>query len=83
MRPPLPRRIAGQRGMDQVRQTEIGVSKIRLKYFEEVFTSEHWMARIVSRPKWCVHQRALDGAHRKSPKVVPNKYPKQGSDGEA
>lgn len=37
---------AGQ-GYDRVRQTQIpNVGSIKLKYFEEAFTSEHWMVRI-------------------------------------
>eukprot|EP01023_Acetabularia_acetabulum_P012874 TRINITY_DN16075_c0_g1_i1.p3 TRINITY_DN16075_c0_g1~~TRINITY_DN16075_c0_g1_i1.p3 ORF type:complete len:187 (+),score=40.15 TRINITY_DN16075_c0_g1_i1:112-672(+) len=33
-------------GMDRVRNTVIGKQDIKLRYFEEVFTSEHWMIRI-------------------------------------
>ena len=33
-------------GFDRVRQTVIGDTNIKLKYFEEVFTTEHWMVRI-------------------------------------
>jgi dolichyl-diphosphooligosaccharide--protein glycosyltransferase len=29
-----------------VRQTVIGDTSVTLKYFEEVFTSQHWMMRI-------------------------------------
>ena len=36
----------GQRGMDRVRGTLIGQPDVSLKYFEEVFTSQHWMMRI-------------------------------------
>ncbi|KAI8469243.1 MAG: Oligosaccharyl transferase STT3 subunit-domain-containing protein [Monoraphidium minutum] len=36
----------GQRGMDRVRGTTIGQLDVSLKYFEEVFTSQHWMMRI-------------------------------------
>ncbi|EFN55263.1 hypothetical protein CHLNCDRAFT_31189 [Chlorella variabilis] len=34
------------RGYDRVRNTVIGKTDFELKYFEEVFTSEHWMMRI-------------------------------------
>ncbi|KAL7674647.1 hypothetical protein ACOME3_000923 [Neoechinorhynchus agilis] len=33
-------------GYDQNRQAEIGRKQIKLKYLEEVFTSEHWIVRI-------------------------------------
>jgi dolichyl-diphosphooligosaccharide--protein glycosyltransferase len=33
-------------GYDRVRSTQIGKTEVPLKYFEEVFTSEHWMMRI-------------------------------------
>lgn len=34
-------------GFDRVRQTEVSAAKtIKLKHFEEAFTSEHWMVRI-------------------------------------
>ncbi|KAF5838754.1 hypothetical protein DUNSADRAFT_2297 [Dunaliella salina] len=36
----------GQRGYDRVRGTVIGKTNIKLQYFEEVFTSQHWMMRI-------------------------------------
>lgn len=37
----------GQEAVDRVRQTAIpNVSSIKLHYFEEAFTSEHWMIRI-------------------------------------
>lgn len=31
---------------DRVRQTGIGVEDIRLRHFEEAFTSQHWMMRV-------------------------------------
>ncbi len=37
---------SGQRGMDRVRNAVIGKMDFKLKYFEECFTSEHWMVRI-------------------------------------
>ncbi|CAK0743080.1 hypothetical protein CVIRNUC_001442 [Coccomyxa viridis] len=36
----------GQYGYDRVRNVAIGRPDIELEYFEEVFTSEHWMVRI-------------------------------------
>ena len=36
----------GRKGFDRVRNVEIGVQDIKLRYFEEVFTTEHWMVRI-------------------------------------
>ena len=36
----------GRFGFDRVRNTNIGVTDISLKYFEEVYTTEHWMVRI-------------------------------------
>lgn len=32
--------------MDRVRQTGIGVEDIKLRHFEEAFTSQHWMMRV-------------------------------------
>ncbi|GBF90577.1 hypothetical protein Rsub_03149 [Raphidocelis subcapitata] len=36
----------GQRGYDRVRGYVIGRTDVTLKYFEEAFTSQHWMMRI-------------------------------------
>ncbi|GLI62500.1 hypothetical protein VaNZ11_005155, partial [Volvox africanus] len=36
----------GQRGVDRVRGYPIGKLNVKLSYFEEVFTSQHWMMRI-------------------------------------
>ncbi|EFJ43283.1 hypothetical protein VOLCADRAFT_66117 [Volvox carteri f. nagariensis] len=36
----------GQRGVDRVRGYPIGRLNVKLNYFEEVFTSQHWMMRI-------------------------------------
>ncbi|KAG2484889.1 hypothetical protein HYH03_016370 [Edaphochlamys debaryana] len=36
----------GQRGIDRVRGYQIGKLNVKLNYFEEVFTSQHWMMRI-------------------------------------
>lgn len=39
-------RDLGQPGFDRVRNTVIGKQDVQLKYFEEAFTSQHWMVRI-------------------------------------
>ena len=36
----------GRYGFDRVRNTNIGITDVSLKYFEEVYTTEHWMVRI-------------------------------------
>jgi len=36
----------GRRGYDRVRNTEIGQMDVSLTYFEEVFTSQHWLMRV-------------------------------------
>jgi len=33
-------------GFDRVRGVEIGVKNFKLKYFEEAYTTEHWLVRI-------------------------------------
>lgn len=38
--------VTGRYGYDRVRQTDIGLKEFKLNYFDEVFTSEHWMVRI-------------------------------------
>jgi dolichyl-diphosphooligosaccharide--protein glycosyltransferase len=38
--------VTGQRGLDRVRNYVVGKLNVRLTYFEEVFTSQHWMMRI-------------------------------------
>jgi len=38
--------IVGRDGMDRVRNTRFGKPDIQLKYFEEAFTSQHWMLRV-------------------------------------
>jgi hypothetical protein len=75
---PAAERQFGMHGYDRVRNTQIGKTEVPLKYFEEVFTSEHWMMRIYrcANSRVCchsvtcclvlvrlVHQRALDDAH--------------------
>lgn len=61
------------RGYDRVRNTEIGLKDFKLNYFEEVFTSEHWMMRIyrvVDRPNRDV---LLPNASRTKVKSTPKK----------
>ncbi|MEW5300470.1 MAG: hypothetical protein WDW36_003400 [Sanguina aurantia] len=66
-------RSIGTRGMDRVRNTVIGKLSVKLRYFEEVFTSEHWMMRI-----YRVRDRPLrDGA--KGPKERKGKARRQAS----
>ena len=36
----------GQRGLDRARNAIIGKQDIKLRHFEEVYTTEHWMVRI-------------------------------------
>lgn len=36
----------GMRAYDRVRSTQIGQPQVSLKYFEEAFTSAHWMMRV-------------------------------------
>jgi dolichyl-diphosphooligosaccharide--protein glycosyltransferase len=48
-------------GHDRVRNAEIGLSDFSLKYFEEAFTSEHWMMRVY---------RVLDHPNRE--RLLPN-----------
>jgi hypothetical protein len=43
---PLSAQQYGQRGYDRVRGYVIGRTDVSLKYFEEAFTSQHWMMRI-------------------------------------
>jgi len=38
--------MGGGAVMDRVRQTGIGVEDIKLRHFEEAFTSQHWMMRV-------------------------------------
>ena len=45
----------GRRGFDRVRNVEIGSMDIKLHYFTEVFTSEHWMVRIYKVNDRCDH----------------------------
>jgi dolichyl-diphosphooligosaccharide--protein glycosyltransferase len=38
--------LVGKNGQDRVRNTKIGKTDINLTYFQEAFTSKHWMLRI-------------------------------------
>jgi dolichyl-diphosphooligosaccharide--protein glycosyltransferase len=52
--------------MDRVRQTGIAVEDVKLRHFEEAFTSQHWMMRVykvlppqqVERPSGATARRA-------------------------
>ncbi|KAK9824511.1 hypothetical protein WJX72_010999 [[Myrmecia] bisecta] len=55
--------VTGRYGFDRVRNAEIGVKEFKLKYFEEVFTSEHWMVRIYE-----VRDRPLRESRLKNPR---------------
>jgi dolichyl-diphosphooligosaccharide---protein glycosyltransferase len=66
--------------MDRVRQTGIGVEDVKLRHFEEAFTSQHWMMRVykvlppsaVDRPQGLTARRAArqkrSGGGSSSPK---------------
>lgn len=54
---------SGRFGYDRVRDTVIGKTDVRLKYFEEVFTSEHWMVRI-----YRVKEPSVRDPKRRNPK---------------
>ncbi len=53
-------------GYDLVRGSEIGVKNIQLDYFEEAFTSEHWMVRVYKRKTSATHPNFIDAIKRKS-----------------
>lgn len=53
----------GRYGFDRVRNTVIGKTDIKLTYFQEVFTSDHWMVRIYK-----VKDPPNRGFKRKNPK---------------
>lgn len=54
---------SGNHGFDRVRNTVIGKTDVKLTYFQEVFTSEHWMVRIYK-----VKDPPNRGFKRKNPK---------------
>lgn len=60
----------GQRGIDRVRGYQIGRLNVKLNYFEEVFTSQHWMMRIYrvrDQPLRDPHPRAAKKGKGKAP----------------
>lgn len=72
----------GRYGFDRVRNTNIGVPDISLKYFEEVYTTEHWMVRIYKlkdQPSRNVHadtsRRGRNQLKRVSPSGKSRKPP--------
>ena len=54
------------RGYDRVRQQTIGYMDYELEYFEEVFTTAHWMVRIFKRKKAPNADYGLPNAYSKS-----------------
>lgn len=56
--------LFGRRGFDRVRNVEIGLQDFKLKHFEEVFTSEHWMVRIYKLKDRPTREAKLQNAHR-------------------
>eukprot|EP01025_Chloroclados_australasicus_P036448 TRINITY_DN3714_c0_g3_i2.p1 TRINITY_DN3714_c0_g3~~TRINITY_DN3714_c0_g3_i2.p1 ORF type:complete len:747 (-),score=99.69 TRINITY_DN3714_c0_g3_i2:376-2616(-) len=54
----------GEAGMDRVRGTRIGKQDIKLRYFEEVFTSEHWMIRIYKVKDDPIREKGLKNAKK-------------------
>ncbi|GAB4823675.1 hypothetical protein N2152v2_010721 [Parachlorella kessleri] len=59
--------LGGPRGFDRVRQTVIGLTDFKLRYFEEVFTSEHWMIRIYKVKDVPNRDRLQRNPHRVKP----------------
>lgn len=62
-------------GYDAVRQAEIGVKNIKLRYFDEAFTSEHWIIRIYKvRPEEnFIHTKSLEQKVQAEHKSVSTK----------
>lgn len=58
-------------GYDMVRQAEVGVKNIRLRYFDEAFTSEHWILRIfkVKKEENFIHTNELEKKVSESYKI--------------
>ena len=54
----------GKRGYDRVRNCEIGDMDIKLRYFEEVYTSEHWLVRIYRLVEPATREPKLTNAAR-------------------
>ncbi|KAJ7532116.1 hypothetical protein O6H91_14G073000 [Diphasiastrum complanatum] len=57
-------------GYDRVRRTEIGKKHFKLAYFEEVFTTQHWMVRIYKLKPSKNRQR---GKNKRKTKAVSKK----------
>ena len=57
--------MGAPRGYDRVRQTVIGLTDFKLQYFEEVFTSHHWMVRVYKRKKAPNTEYGLTNAYAK------------------
>eukprot|EP00898_Chlorokybus_atmophyticus_P001616 jgi/Chlat1/2455/Chrsp171S02342 len=55
---------SGRSGFDRVRNAEIGKKNIKLKYFEEVFTTQHWMVRIYKLKDLPLRDRNLPNPNR-------------------
>jgi len=53
-------------GMDRVRGTEIGLKDFSLRYFEEVFTSQHWMMRVYKVKDAPEREARLPNARRRA-----------------
>ena len=63
--------MGAPRGYDRVRQTTIGLVDYELRYFEEVYTSEHWMVRIFKLKDEPNADAGLRNPHRrKAPKAA-------------
>jgi dolichyl-diphosphooligosaccharide---protein glycosyltransferase len=54
----------GRRGFDRVRNTVIGDMDVNLRYFEEVYTTEHWLVRIYKMNSPASREPKLDNAAR-------------------
>jgi dolichyl-diphosphooligosaccharide--protein glycosyltransferase len=62
----------GQRGLDRARNTVIGKQDIKLRFFEEVFTTEHWMVRIYKLKKPSAREPKLQNPHRLPKPTAPS-----------
>ena len=54
----------GRRGLDRVRNAVIGELDIKLRYFEEVYTTEHWLVRIYKLKEPAQREPKLDNPAR-------------------
>ena len=69
----------GKRGYDRVRSTEIGELNISLKYFEEVFTSQHWLMRVYKVRDAPVREGRLANPRRPKERPRPRIKPERAS----